>query len=311
MRVRSSRLVRMADEAARPSAWWLGWLVAIAIIVGGASVGSLIGKVVLGSPTETDPTYQYGELFSFGLTLLLLYLWVRFKERRPLRSVGFRPGRDWRLLPLGFLVGAAMMAVGVLLGLATGQYAAGGSTHTLSGGSALLALLPLLVVFVLQGSTEETVTRGYMLQIGGRQLPGWVAVLASSVIFAVVHLDFDPMILLNIGLYAVFASLVALRQGSLWMVCGIHAGWNFFQGNVFGLPVSGIPEATSLWTFGPARGSSELLSGGSFGLEAGLFGTVVLGAATIVAFVAFRRSADPVADDSSDTPTAVVPPPPL
>lgn len=50
-----------------------------------------------------------------------------------------------------------MMTVGVLIGLVTGQYASGGSDHTLSGSSALLALLPLVVVFVLQGSTEEAV----------------------------------------------------------------------------------------------------------------------------------------------------------
>jgi hypothetical protein len=58
------------------------------------------------------------------------------------------------------LIGAAMMAVGVLIGLVTGQYTPGGSTHTLSGSSALLALLPLILVFILQGSTEETMTRG-------------------------------------------------------------------------------------------------------------------------------------------------------
>lgn len=116
----------------------------------------------------------------------------------------------------------------------------------------MLALLPLAVLFLLQGSTEEAVTRGYMLQMGARQLPGWVAIIASSVLFSVLHINFDPLILINITLFAVFASLVALQQGSLWIVCGIHAGWNFFQGNVFGLPVSGHVEATALFTFGPA-----------------------------------------------------------
>jgi hypothetical protein len=41
-----------------------------------------------------------------------------------------------------------------------------------------------------------------------------------------------------------------------------------FQGNIFGLPVSGNPKANALLAFGPAEGSSELLSGGEFGFEA-------------------------------------------
>ena len=196
-----------------------------------------------------------------------------------------------------------MMALGVLAGMVTGQYTSGGSTHTLSGGSALLALVPLILLFVLQGSTEESVTRGYMLQIGARQLPGGVVVILSSVV-AVVHVDFDPLVLINITLYAVFACLVALRQGSLWLVCGIHAGWNFFQGNIFGLPVSGNPEATSLLSIGPAPDASEALSGGSYGLEASLLGTVVLGAATAVALWLFRRAPDPAARRVDQQPVA-------
>jgi hypothetical protein len=129
-------------------------------------------------------------------------------------------------------------------------------------------------------------------------------VLASSVIFALVHLDFAPLVLLNIALYALFVSFVAHRRARCGWVCGIHAGWNFFQGNVFGLPVSGIAEATSLFSFGPARSSSDALSGGAFGLEAGLIGTVVLVVATVVAFVLFRRTADSVANGSADQPSA-------
>ena len=146
-------------------------------------------------------------------------------------------------------------------------------------------------MFILQGSTEEAVTRGYMLQVGGLQLPAWGAVLGSSVFFSVLHLDFRPLVLLNIALYAVFACFVALGQGSLWLICGIHAGWNYFQGNVFGLPVSGNVYATSLWSFGPAEGSNEVLTGGNFGVEASMIGTVILVVALAIAYRSYRRVA--------------------
>ncbi len=232
--------------------------------------------------------YQYTEAFVFGATLIGLALWVVLKEGRSFTSVGFRGAPFGRLLA-GLGIGAAMMSVGVGIATVLGQYSRGASQHTTTGSSAILSLLPLLLLFILQGSTEEAITRGYMLQMGLRQLPGWVAVVASSVLFAVIHLNFRPLALINITLYAIFASLVALEQGSLWLVCGIHAGWNYFQGNVYGLPVSGHPEATSLFAFGPTPGSIDVLSGGTFGVEASIIGTVVLAIAALVAFMRLRR----------------------
>lgn len=180
-----------------------------------------------------------------------------------------------------------MMAVPVAVLMVTGVYESGGSDHTRSGIGALWLLVPWLGVFAVQASTEEAVTRGYMLQMGGRQLPGWIVILGSSFFFAIIHVNFDPLILAALTLYAVFACLVALQQGSLWLIAGIHAGWNFFQGNVLGLPVSGHSQASTLFSIGPADGASEVMSGGDFGVEASLPGVVVLVIALGVAWYAF------------------------
>ena len=290
MDIRTSPLVEMAEEAKRPTRWWLGWIVAVLIVVAGGAGGQAIGAAVLGSPEPDDPKYQFGEFFSFGFTLVALLLWVVLKEGRPFTSLGFRGGNPLGKLAVGVVIGALMMGAGVLALTVMGQYEAGVSEHTNLGSEALALLLPLAVVFLLQASTEEAVTRGYMLQIGGLQLPGWVAVIATSVIFSVLHVGASPLALVNIALYALFASFVALGQGSLWLICGIHAGWNYFQGNIFGVPVSGNPEANSLLAFGPAEGSSDLLSGGDFGIEASLAGTVVLAIALVIAFAAYRRA---------------------
>lgn len=289
MGIRTSPLVAMAEEARRPTRWWSGWIVAVLILMMGATVGQGIGSAVLGSPEPDDPIYQFEELFSFGSTLVALLMWVALKEGRPFSSLGFRGGNPVGKLAAGVAIGALMMGVGVLALTVMGQYEAGISVHTNVGSEALALLLPLALVFLLQASTEEAVTRGYMLQVGGRQLPGWVAIIATSIIFAVLHVGASPVGLVNIALYALFASFVALGQGSLWLICGIHAGWNYFQGNIFGLPVSGNPKANSLLAFGPAEGSSELLSGGEFGIEASLAGSVVLVIALVIAFAAYRR----------------------
>lgn len=290
MDIRTSPLVAMAGEAKRPTRWWFGWIVALAIIIAGAAIGQAIGNVVLGNPTEKDTVYQFNEFFSFGATLLLLFVWVRVKEGRAFSSVGFRGTNPVGKFLLGIVIGAVMMSIGVGITLAIGQYGTGLSVHTNLGSAALLPILGLLFVFFLQGSTEEAVTRGYMLQIAGHQLnASWVAVIGSSFIFAVIHPGISPLALVNIFLYALFASFVALGAGNLWLICGVHAGWNYFQGNIYGLPVSGNPEANSLLAIGPKAGSSTWLTGGDFGVEASVVGSAVLLVALVIAFAYFRR----------------------
>lgn len=287
MRNTNSPLVAMANEARRPTRWWLAWPVGVLIALVGLMIGTVVGGAVLGNPAEGEPKAQYLEVFGFGITALLLFVWVRLKEGRPFSSLGFRGSRRFLL---GLVIGAAMMSLGVLIPTLLGDMATGISVHSLSGTAAILPLIPLLVVFILQGSTEEAVFRGYMLPMGMRQLPVWAAVLGTSVIFAVMHPGAGVVGTINIVLYAVFACLVVIQQGSLWLICGFHAGWNFFQGNVYGVPVSGNPEPTSVFSFGPTAGGNELVSGGAFGVEASLVGTALLLVALAVTAVALRRS---------------------
>lgn len=298
MDLRGNELIAMADEAERPTRWWLGWIVAFVILAGVGGIGQGIGFLALGKPDHDDVRYQYIEGFMFGATVLGLWAWLRFKERRPLSSLGFRGPRAITRFLLGVLAGSTMITVVVLVLLATGDYDTGMSDHTRTGTGAVLLLLPLAALFVVQASTEESLTRGYMLQVAGRQLPGWAAILGASVFFAVVHLDFHPLTLTNLILFALFASFLALAQRSLWLVCGIHASWNFAMGNLYGVPVSGNPEAVSLLGIGPAPASSSTLTGGDFGPEGGIVATAVWLCAAIASYLYYRRSVRRVGSSS-------------
>ena len=150
--------------------------------------------------------------------MIQLFLWVRFKESRPFSSIGFRGRNPIGKLLLGFVIGAAMMTIGVIAPWALGHYVTSGSVHTNVGSAALGALIPLVIVFLLQASTEEAVFRGYLLQVTGSQTNALIAIIGTSVFFAVIHTDFRPIVLTNITLYAVFACFVALGQGNLWLI---------------------------------------------------------------------------------------------
>jgi uncharacterized protein len=63
--------------------------------------------------------------------------------------------------------------------------------------------------------------------------------------------------------------------GELAIPIGLHITWNFFQGSVYGFPVSG------LGAFGPTfldtrQGGPDLWTGGLFGPEGGLLVPVVM-----------------------------------
>ncbi|HEY7007276.1 MAG TPA: CPBP family intramembrane glutamic endopeptidase, partial [Sphingomicrobium sp.] len=74
---------------------------------------------------------------------------------------------------------------------------------------------------------------------------------------------------------------------SLWFPMGLHAAWNFTQGEIFDVPVSGLPEQglVEAKLSGPA-----LLSGGQFGLEASVLALLVATAAGVwIVWTAVKR----------------------
>ena len=144
--------------------------------------------------------------------------------------------------------------------------------------------LPLLLLFFLgfliQGMSEELLCRSYLMLSLARRLPVWVCVAGNAMLFSLLHIgnpNVSAVALLNIFLFGVFASVLTLRRGSVWMIGALHSMWNFAQGNLFGIPVSGLKGLPSPMQASIAEGKWQtLISGGDFGLEGGLAVTAVL-----------------------------------
>ncbi|MEQ1755756.1 MAG: CPBP family intramembrane glutamic endopeptidase [Micropepsaceae bacterium] len=128
----------------------------------------------------------------------------------------------------------------------------------------------------LGAAGEEIMLRGYVLQELMSKFSMFTSVLVSSVIFAGLHLSallHSPMALigaLNIFAASVLLSLAYLATRSLWLPIGIHMGWNFAQGPLLGINVSGNDFASG-WHPVTLSGP-EMMTGGSFGFEASLLG---------------------------------------
>jgi hypothetical protein len=139
-------------------------------------------------------------------------------------------------------------------------------------------------MFLLVALGEELVFRGYLL-VNLREGIGPVLALAlTSLLFGLFHSlnpNFNLLALVNITLAGAALGYGWLVTGSLWLPMAYHFSWNFFQGPVFSLPVSGVRYGGLLAV--ADRGTAPLITGAAFGPEGGLVGTLAL----LLAFPAF------------------------
>ena len=120
--------------------------------------------------------------------------------------------------------------------------------------------------------------RGYLMTALARKNRVWVSILCSAAMFSAMHLlnfGISAPALGNLFLFGIFAGLYFLWRGNLWGAAALHSAWNFTQGNLFGVCVSGNAPSVSLLQprFVPQQ---AWLNGGAFGPEGGAAVTLVL-----------------------------------
>ena len=185
----------------------------------------------------------------------------------------------------GMALGTVMITLVFILLIITGKASPKG--FGLSG-SSVLTFIFSLIMWVPQGAAEEVMFRGYMMTklkriFGESRASSVMAILISSVLFSAFHCfngGFSAVALINIFLMAVLFALIYEFTGSTILTCGAHTMWNLFQGNIYGLSVSGNVSSTSL--------ISVDYSGSSFGPEGTVEATVII-VAVLVAVAVVRR----------------------
>ena len=264
-------------------------MLAVVFIVGG-TLGAYFpavatGFVVPGGGADGWPQTAYQLGAGFGLTAILLLLWVWLFERRGPSSLGLNANGPMRFAR-GYMIGLGFLGtvIGVVW-LAGGYVVEGpGAFGSAAVGAALLPIGLLMLGFIIQGSSEELLFRGWLMQLIASRHGLWIAVGANSFLFALAHAgNIEPsnelyVGLANILLFGLFISLYAVREGSLWGVCGWHAAWNWLLGLGFGLEVSGqVNQSTPLITdLTAAPDAAWWLTGAAFGPEASVVTSAVL-----------------------------------
>src|SRR3984957_15326146 len=222
-----------------------------------------------------------GALLLSAIVLGSYWAYVRIVEKRAVTELSQR--HMLRELSAGVLLGASLfcLTVGVLATL--GVYQVTGS----NGWTAMLITVP---GFILSGVLEEVVMRGIVFRILEQSLGSWIALAISAAIFGLLHLLNPGATVLNAvpGMVEAGVLLAAayMLTRRLWFCIGIHIAWNFTEGGIFSVAVSGgsskgLVQAKML---GP-----DWLTGGAFGVEASVVALAVCAAAGIALLIVVAR----------------------
>lgn len=282
----NNRLFELARLARRLPPWYVAVILAVIFIAGGSILGAIPAALLLyplgGLQTAQNPLIEAVRQLILLLAVyvpvyLLVFLWMWFYEKRKPWTAGLENRRPILHYLRGAVVGLFLIGMAVIVPYLFGaiQFQ---PVPTASSPGVWLAVFVILPGWLVQGSGEELLTRGWLMPVIGARYSPMLGIIISSLLFALLHTinpNLNPVAILNLFLFGVFAALYALSEGSVWGIFALHATWNWAEGNLFGVPVSGMPfQGIQLLTFRTV--SAPLLTGGDFGPEGGLAVTMIL-----------------------------------
>jgi hypothetical protein len=189
----------------------------------------------------------------------------------------------------GLLLGGLPAALAMVLGVFAGGAAwvrDGGAASDFPGG-----VLVTVAILAPAALAEEVMFRGVPLVVLARFMGRPAALVLLSVLFSLAHID-NPEVsaraIGNVALAGILLSLAFYSPGGMWTAFGAHLGWNATLASL-GAPVSGLPFDIPYIDY--TMGGPPWLTGGRFGPEGGLLGTIAITAAIFVAARWVRKEA--------------------
>ena len=254
-------------------------------VLGVLWLSAIVTFAIHGSPPRGVGLNRLAPYLFFDLALstaaftAMTFAFRRYVDRREIASLGFSFRAPWlRLTATGAAFGAGMQCAVFLMDRLLGY-----STVTpLRSGGAMLRELPLFLIYLMIAAFfEELCFRGYILQNLWEEWGFAPAAAIAGVLFALPHLS-NPHSRVQLSLtlagllaYGTWAALSVLWTKSVWLAFGAHFAWNFFEGPVFGFPLSGA-NLSGHTLFTQAVRGPDWFTGGAYGPEAGASAIIAL-----------------------------------
>jgi uncharacterized protein len=242
-------------------------------------------------------------ILPLGAIVVSFWIAARFLDKRRFGDFGFHfTALWWKDLAFGLGLGAFLVILIFSVEWAFGFLEITGTkAGNVPGVPFLTGILCSILFFITIGIFEEMLMRGYLLRnlaegMHLRFIPAkwalFISFMLTSVIFGALHFANPGFSFLSMGFLIVAGILLGLGYvltGNLAISIGLHITWNFFQGTVFGFPVSGVAPDFSFISI--HQEGSAWLTGAAFGPEAGVLGlaAMLLGCLAIYYYVRWTR----------------------
>jgi hypothetical protein len=197
----------------------------------------------------------------FALFLSVYRLYAVWIERR-------RPAELSRHRCIAEFGRGLIVACG-LVGLTVSILAIAGCYRIMELNSNLRLIVDYFANFTMGALMEEILFRLIVFRLTEEWLGTRWALAIQMVLFGFAHILNDNATIFTCLTIAVVGGLLYtaafMYTHRIWLVLGIHAGWNYFQSGVFGMPNSGSAYEGVLM---PIVTGPTWLTGGVFGIEA-------------------------------------------
>jgi len=236
--------------------------------LGTLSLLAIILIIVATHPVLPHLPHMVGGIL-LALSLLATFIacakWIERRTPSELDGHHFLPE-----MAIGLVVGFGLFAISMTILWAIGVYhpAGAGTTHGLARG---------LVAALVAGVLEEIVFRGLLFRLSSKILGTWGALLFTAALFGAAHA-------FNRGATVGSSLAIAIEAGillgaayaateRLWLPMGLHIGWNFTEGSIFSMSVSGNSLSGGL--IQGSLSGPRILTGGQFGPEASMVAVII------------------------------------
>lgn len=236
------------------------------IMVGLVGIGGQSVLTILGF--RENPVLSFLAILPVVALAWGAYLaFIKIFEKRRLTEFELKGGFKEFLLGIG--AGTGLITFTILMVWLMGFF------KVIQSNPWILMLLPLADA-VFAGFVEEIMFRGIIFRIVEESLGTWLALLISAVMFGLIHVGnpgatFYSTFAISAEAGVLLASAYVFTR-RLWFPIGIHLAWNFTQGGIFGVKVSGkeVQGIIQSQLEGPMW-----LSGGIFGVETSIIAVII------------------------------------
>ena len=233
--------------------------------------GQMIPSIAATDAWRTSNLY----LRFVGIWVVTLLLLALIPYNRPmLKALGKKlKGNTLKMFGVGLAIGLGMNLLCALLAMVNGDIAL--TFHSFRPVSFLL----IFVAVLIQSAAEELLCRVYMyqrlLRFGCKPI---VAAVINASFFAIVHLGnpgVTPISVVSLLLAGLLYSAMVVYMDSPWAAMAGHAGWNFCQNILLGLPNSGNVVPYSVFKLDAAAATDSFAYSVSFGLEGAVTAVII------------------------------------